>query len=135
MFQGSGYRIYQYFTLFFLKILYLLERWDRREKGHQLVACGTHPNLDRTPTWDGTHISGMCPDQESNQRPFTLGDNAQPAESHWSGQHFIPFCCQMILHFMGLPHFVYPSLVGWKQHVGCMHILAIERNAAMSVFV
>ena len=25
----------------------------------------------------------MCPDQESNRRPFGLGDNAQPTEPHW----------------------------------------------------
>ena len=33
-----------------------------------------------------THNPSMCPDQESNQQqPFTLWDNTQPTEPHWSG--------------------------------------------------
>ena len=34
------------------------------------------------PTRGRTHTPGMCPDRESNQRPFRLQDNTQPTEPH-----------------------------------------------------
>ena len=36
-------------------------------------------------TGDRTHNSGMCPDQESNPRPFALWDDAQPTEPTCQG--------------------------------------------------
>ena len=38
-----------------------------------------------TPTRDQTRNPGMCPDQEWNQRPFILRDNAQLTEPYQSG--------------------------------------------------
>ena len=45
------------------------------------IGCLSHI----TPTGDWTCNLGMCPDQESNWRPFTLQDDIQPTELHWSG--------------------------------------------------
>ena len=45
-------------------------------------------NIDRLPPTcpqPGTCNPGMCPDQESNQQPLALQDNAQPTLPHWSG--------------------------------------------------
>ena len=38
------------------------------------------------PDWGGTGNPGVCPDQESNWRPFGLQDNTGPTEPHWPGQ-------------------------------------------------
>ena len=40
-------------------------------------------------TRDRTHKLGLCPDWESNHRPFALPDEAQPTEPHWSGPRYI----------------------------------------------
>ena len=52
-----------------------------REK-HQLVASCTPP------TGDQAHTPGMCPDQESNQRPFDSQPSTQPTEPHQPGPEF-----------------------------------------------
>ena len=44
--------------------------------------------LIHTPTENRTCTPGMCPDQESNQQHFALWDDAQPIESHQSGQSY-----------------------------------------------
>ena len=44
---------------------------------------------EQTPPGDRTCNPGMCPDWESNQRPFTLQDGAQPREPHWSGLYLL----------------------------------------------
>ena len=49
------------------------------QEEHQLVASHTPP------TGDLAHNPGMCPDRESNWRPFSLRDDAQPTEQHQSG--------------------------------------------------
>ena len=66
-------------------------RWEEREKErernmgvwekHQLVLVTSHT----PPTRGLPHNLGICPDQESNQWPFGLWDNAQPIEPHQSG--------------------------------------------------
>ena len=78
-------------------IYLFLERGEGREKErersinvgeiHQLVA------FHMPPTGNLAHNPGMCPDQELNQRPFILWDDAQLAEPHWSGRkHFFLKC-------------------------------------------
>ena len=47
---------------------------------HRLVAFPTHPD------WDGTHSTGMCPDQELNPQPCGLLDNIRPTEPYQPGQ-------------------------------------------------
>ena len=50
-----------------------------REKHGSVASCM------RPATGDQTCSPHMCPDQELNWRPFTLQDDAQPTEPHWSG--------------------------------------------------
>ena len=42
------------------------------------------PPIMWAPTRDQTHNPATCPEQESNQWPFVLWDNAHPTEPHWS---------------------------------------------------
>ena len=72
-----------YLFVCFLKRLYLfLEREEGREKVRKR-------NTDQLPlihslTRDQAHNPGVCPDQESNLRPFALWADAQPTEPHVS---------------------------------------------------
>ena len=68
-----------------------------REKVREEGREGKHPCERETAItcltdWDPTHSPGMCLDRESNWRPFTLQEDAQPTEPHWSGL-FIRFLC------------------------------------------
>ena len=40
---------------------------------------------------DQTCNPGMCPNRESNQGPFTLQDDTQPTEPHWSRKNRLYF--------------------------------------------
>ena len=70
---------------FFKKILFIY--FEREGKGGRKRKRNIDPlPLVHTPTWDQTcNQAWALPDQESNQRPFTLQDDAQPPEPHWSG--------------------------------------------------
>ena len=58
---------------------------ERGGDKHQCVR-ETSISLSRMrPDGDGTHNTDMCPDQESNWRPFALQHNAQPNEPCWPG--------------------------------------------------
>ena len=77
-------------------------------------------NISRLPlvhslTVDWTCNPGMCPDQELNQRPFALRDNAQPTEPPQSGQDFHLLFTDMIHLQEGLV-WVGPQqkLIDWK---------------------
>ena len=70
---------------FFLKILFIfIFRGERKEKArekHQCVVASHEP-----PTGDLAHNPGMCPDWESNQRPFGLQAGTQSTEPQQPGQ-------------------------------------------------
>ena len=60
------------------------EGTEKEGNKHQcVVTCHTPP------TGDLAHNPGVCPDQESNQRPFGLQDDTQSTEPHQSGQNAI----------------------------------------------
>ena len=79
-------------SLLFLYIFFkdfidlFLERGEMRERQKQqceretLISCPL-----QAPQLGETCNPGMCPDQESSQRPFALWGNAQPAEPCLSG--------------------------------------------------
>ena len=52
----------------------------RKEEKHQCVVA-SHP----PPTWDLSCNPGMCPDWESNQRPFDSQASTQSTEPHQPG--------------------------------------------------
>ena len=54
---------------------------EREEKEGQCVVAPRTP-----PTGDLAQNTGMCPDWESNQRPFGSQACAQPTEPHQPGQ-------------------------------------------------
>ena len=73
------------FLLYFLKILfiYVLERGregEREGEKHQCVVASHAPH-----TGDLACNQGMCPDWESNQRPFGLQTAAQSTEPYKPG--------------------------------------------------
>ena len=55
---------------------------EGREKESKRNIIGS---LSHALNWGPGPPSGVCPDRESNQRPFSLWDNAQPTEPHQSG--------------------------------------------------
>ena len=83
-------------------IYLLLERGEGREKErerniidqekHRLVASNTPP------TGDLACNPGLCPDWESNHRPFSSQAGAQSTESHQAGQSFI--CSAVFFSFI-----------------------------------
>ena len=86
---NDGWVVWQ---LHFLKrsyYLFIFRERGRREKERER-------NIDQLPlaharTGDQTRNTGMCPNRKSNWWPFTLGDDAQPTEPHWSGSPFLIF--------------------------------------------
>ena len=59
---------------------------ERKGERHQGVAASHMP-----PTRDLAHDPGMCPDWESNQRPFGLQAGTQSTEPHQPGRVYIFF--------------------------------------------
>ena len=64
------------------RLYLILERGERREKERNLNVREKHQSVALRVQ---TRKLGMYPFQESNQRPFTLPDDAQPTETHQSG--------------------------------------------------
>ena len=76
------------FFFFFKIFIYLfLERGKggRKRGKHQCVRETPASCLSHAPNWGPGPNPGMCPDWESNLRPFTLQDETQPTELHQSG--------------------------------------------------
>ena len=59
------------------------EKEKKREKHRSVASC-------MYPTGDQTYNLGMCPDGESNLRPFGLWDDTNPL-SHNSQEHNLRF--------------------------------------------
>ena len=78
------------FSFLFKKRFYLFIFRERRREGergenkHQCVVASRVPS-----TGDMARNPGMCPDWESNQRPFALQCGAQSTEPHQPGLHSI----------------------------------------------
>ena len=97
-----SYTLYIYLVFYFiyiLKILLICFQRERKEgrKGekHQCVVASC-----ATPTGVPACNPGMCPDRESNQRPFGYQVGAQPTEPHQAGLFSIlifvsPLKCQL----------------------------------------
>ena len=67
--------------------LFLERREARRKRVREILMCEGNINdspLAQAPTADWDCNPATCPDGESNQQPFTLGDDAQPTEPHQS---------------------------------------------------
>ena len=74
-------------TLFLIKRIYLCifrERGKEGEREGNIHVQETHPPVasHTPPTGDLAHNPGMCPDWESNQRPFRSQAGTQSAEPH-----------------------------------------------------
>ena len=73
----------EYGIFIFLKILFILDRGEGREKEGEKPMCGW---LLCAPYW-GLVLArywGMCPNWESNQPPFSSQASTQSAEPHQS---------------------------------------------------
>ena len=94
---------------FFPKILFIFRKrgreGDREGEKHQLVASHIPPDGDLA------HNPGMCPDWESNQRPFGFQAGAQSTEPHQPGLdidfHFEYF----LFYFLMSRYFIFKSRV------------------------
>ena len=69
------------------------------------IPTGGHPTRGTEPT-----PLGMCPDQESNQWPFTLQNEAQPTEPHQSGLHMFKKVNHVILDLVSRKLFPAPAI-------------------------
>ena len=72
----------EWFGYFFLRFYLFIFRQrgsgiERQEEKHQLCGCTRAPS-----NGDLAHIPGMCPDGESNQRPFGSQASTQSTEPH-----------------------------------------------------
>ena len=77
------------FSFFFLKILFIFRKrvreGEREGEKHQCVVVSRVP-----PTGDLAHNTGMCPDWESTQLPFSSQAGTQSTEPHQPGPaHFL----------------------------------------------
>ena len=72
---------------FFKDFIYLfLDRGEGRERGKHQCVVASHP----PPTGDLAHNPGMCPDWDSNWRPFSSQAGTQSTEPHQPGPlHFL----------------------------------------------
>ena len=94
----------------FLKdFIYLfLERGRGGEREGEKQQCGNMVASHTLPTGDLACNPGMCPDWESNKRPFGLQADTQSTEPHQPGQkrNSLLLCSQMyqflLLWFLGL---------------------------------
>ena len=83
--------ITKFTILIIFKRLYLVifrERGREKERDRKKHQCVVVSHA--APTGDLAHNPGMCPDWESNQRPFSSQACAQSTELHWPG-HFNHF--------------------------------------------
>ena len=70
---------------FFKDFIYLLQKWEGREKEEEKYQCVVASHA--SPNRDLARNPGMCPDWESNQRPFCLQAGTQSTEPHQLGQN------------------------------------------------
>ena len=69
-----------FFFLRFYVFIFREGKEERKRGKHQCVFVS-----HATPTWDLTCNPGMCPDWESNQRPFGTQAGTQSTEPHQPG--------------------------------------------------
>ena len=84
----SGLEFTIFYFILFKYFIYFTFRERGREgerEGEKHLPVASHTSPTRDLAWN----PGMCPDQESNWWPFTLQNNAQPTEPHWSGLKFL----------------------------------------------
>ena len=77
---------HRYHILFFLRFYLFIFR-ERAREGEREGETSMCSCLSCTPTADLAHNPGMCPDWESNQRPFGSQARAQSPELHQWGLH------------------------------------------------
>ena len=84
--QNNYHNYRRQINLFFKDFIYFYERGREREgKGEKTnVWC-----LSYTPPGDPARNPGMCPDWESNQRPFASQLGTQSTEPHRPGRRQI----------------------------------------------
>ena len=67
-------------NIFFYFFIFRERKWGRKREKHQCVSASSTP-----PTGDLAGNPGMCPDWESNLRPFGSQAGAQSTEPHQPG--------------------------------------------------
>ena len=77
------------FFYLFKKILFIFrERRREREREGEKHQCERETSIGCLLYMPPPPNPGMCPDQESNQQPFALWDDAQPTQPHQSGLNY-----------------------------------------------
>ena len=77
---------YQNMVIFFLNLFFIYLLLEREGKGGRKRVRET--SITPSPG-DLAHNPGMCPDQESNQGPFSLQACAQSTEPHQPGLKYV----------------------------------------------
>ena len=103
-----------------------LEREGGREKERERNI--NRLSLTHAPARDQTHNPSMSPDWESNWRPFTLQDDAQPTEPHHSGLDpnfwFSP-CSALVFNLISVDCFkLVLSMCWWLSFNSCKIIIS-----------
>ena len=92
--RRSQTRQFLWHSSFFLRFYLFIsrERGREGEKYQCMVTSGV------VPTGDVAHNPGMCPDWESNQRPFGLQPTLNPLSYTSQGLTFIFMMCEIVSH-------------------------------------
>ena len=89
IYEGNFIYFLKYFKIFYVFVFREGEREEERgREKHQCVAASCVP-----PTWGWVCNPHMCPDWESNQRPFALQSSTQSTEQHQPGLNTFFYCC------------------------------------------
>ena len=86
--KSRSYNFYLSLLIFKILFIFFKERGREGEREGKTNVQGKDRSvaLHTPPHGDLASNPGMCPDQESNLRPFTLQNDVQPTEPHQSGQ-------------------------------------------------
>ena len=87
--------------------------------------------LVHTPTGAQLLNTGTCPDWELNRRSFTLQENTQSTESHWSGLQIIVDYCP-VWPVTEEKHHGPSWLCPWSTSMGISHILSTSTSWVIS---
>ena len=99
------FSLFSHFLFFFLRFYLFIfgqrgREGEREGEKHQYVVAYFVP-----PTGDLARNPGMCPDWESNQRPFGLQAGTQSTEPHQQGLSFSFLCyCNSKAQLFDLPN-------------------------------
>ena len=119
--------------LFFLKLFTFRDKGRKGEREgakHQCVVASSMP-----PTGDLACNTGMCPDWESNWRPFGFQASTQSTESHQPGHHMLFKEKWPIRGWDATCIFIWPSSHLYHLHAYLFPFLCVQHQQWHCLFI